>query len=690
MLQDANRILLVEDEVIVALDLQQRLEKMGYQVIGHATTGEEAVGLALSDKPDLILMDIKLHGKSDGIETAARIREKKKIPVIFVTAYSNDPTLKRAREIEAYGYLIKPFEDRELRAAIEIALYKSKMEEKLRLSEERLSLVIQATNDGIWDWNLITDEAYYSPRWKQLLGLPEDYQIDTAGEVLKWVHPEDVEDLKQAINNHLQGLTPGFECEFRILHQDGEYRWMLCRGIALFDEDGKPYRLTGAQSDITSRKLFEEQLAHRALHDELTDLPNRTLFLDRLSITLERSLRPSHTHTAVMFLDLDHFKIINDSLGHLTGDKVLESFAKRIKHCLRPGDTVARLGGDEFAILIDDIDDPGETADIAVRINDEIHKPFIIDGQIIYLSASIGIVTVTKNYLSAEEILRDADTAMYHAKFNGRSRHEFFDAKMREALVHRLETQSELHRALERNEFVLHYQPIFKSDTMEMEGVEALIRWQHPTHGLILPGDFIQIAEETGLIIPIGDWVLKTACQQVKKWHLAGFEHLRISVNLSACQLSDNDLLHKIQSALLESGIPPQFIELELTETTAMQNVQNAILMITQLKQMGVRIAIDDFGSGYSSLDYIKHIPADSIKIDRSFIADLSHDGTAIVSTMIRMAHQLKKDIVAEGVETQEQSTMLNQMGCNKVQGYYYSKAVPPQDIDRLLSGDKD
>lgn len=689
MILQTCRIMLVEDENIIAMDIQQRLEILGYQVVAHVTSGEDAICTAAETKPDLILMDIKIHGPMDGIDAAAKIRVTQDIPVIYLTAFADESTLKRARLTEAFGYLLKPFEDRELHSAIEIALYKHVMEKKLRASEERYVLATQATNDGIWDWDLTTNEIFYTSRWQNMLGLEAEDCYASPDEWLSRVNPEDQERLNEAIDAHLQGLTPTLECEYRIMHQDGGYRWMLCRGLALFDAQLKPYRMAGSQSDITLRKQLEEQLIHKAMHDELTGLPNRALFMDRLNIVLEQIQSHRDGGAAVMFLDIDHFKIVNDSLGHAKGDALLVAFSQRLEKCLRPGDTVSRFGGDEFAILVDSIDSIDEVKKIGDRISLSLKKPFLLDGRELFANASIGVVFTDGGNQSAEDMLRDADIAMYHSKNNGRSRYEIFHPEMREHTLKRLQQEGEIRRALRNHEFVLHYQPVFMVESRQVVGFEALIRWQHPTRGLLAPIEFLEVAEQSGLIIQIGEWVLRTACIQAQTWNEAKERPLQMAVNLSASQLNDKNLIALVKSVLDESGLAPHCLELELTETTALQNIEYTIKVLQTLRQMGVNIAVDDFGKGYSSLDYIKNLPSNTLKIDRLFISDLSGSGSesesAIVLAMVTMAHQLHLKVTAEGVETEEQLRLLTQMNCDQIQGYYMSKPAPAREIELLL-----
>lgn len=684
-----HRIMLVEDENIIAMDIQQRLELLGYQVTGHAVSGMDAVRIAAETKPDLILMDIKIRGPMDGIETAAQIRARKDVPIIYLTAFADETTVKRARLTEAFGYLLKPFEDRELQSAIEIALYKHEMEKKLRASEERYALATRAANDGIWDWDLITNEIFYTARWWEMLGLEMEDGHASPQEWFDRIAPDDRERFNAAIDAHLQELTPSLECEYRILHRDGGYRWMLCRGLAIFDAQSKPYRMAGSQSDITSRKRLEEQLMHKAMHDELTGLPNRALFMDRLNVVLEQVQGHRDGGAAVMFLDLDHFKVINDSMGHSKGDALLVAFARRLEECLRPGDTVSRFGGDEFAILVNGVSSIEDVKKIADRVSQSLQKPFIMDDHEFFANASIGIVFVNSGKQSGEDLLRDADAAMYHSKKNGRSRYEIFRPDMREHTLNRLQWEGEIRRALKNREFILHYQPIFALKNNCIDGFEALIRWQHPTRGPLSPSDFMDVAEQSGLIIPMGEWVLRTACTQAQAWKDAAGRPLKIAVNLSPSQLTDKNLVALVQAALHDSGLDPCLLELELTETAALQNIEHTIETLQALRKMGINIAVDDFGKGYSSLDYIKTLPSNNVKIDRSFIMDLSgtntEAGLAIVSAMITMAHQLRLTVTAEGVETEEQLRLLTQLQCDQIQGYYMGKPVHPREIDVLL-----
>lgn len=679
------RIILVEDEIIVAMDVQQRLELLGYMVVAHATNGEEALIFSGSMNPDVILMDVKIRGRMDGIETAAKIRETLDVPIIYLTAFSDEATLKRASVTEAYGYLIKPFEDRELHATIEMALYKNRVEKKLRESEERYALAARAANDGIWDWDLLTGKLYYSARWAEMLGIPTDQLSNSPSEWFERIHKDDRQRFMKAMSSHLTQSTPVFECEYRIRHQNGKFRWMGCRGLGLFSDE-KPYRMAGSQTDITDKKSYERELIHRALHDQLTGLHNRAMFTNRLNELLRKDRQNQTTHSVVLFLDLDNFKFVNDSLGHRWGDEILIQLARRLEKCLRPGDTISRFGGDEFAVLLDQVEDLEIARQIADRILNQITLPFLIQGKNIYITSSIGFLTVDRSYQSTEEILRDVDIAMYSAKSKGRNRYEIFRDDLREKSSQRLDQVIDIRRALENGEFLLYYQPLFALPDEQLVGFEALIRWQHPLQGLVLPEVFIPIAEETRLVIPIGDWVLRTACRQAQEWNMASGKPLRMAVNISRHQLLEENFISRVNSALEDSRFSPELLELEITESVAMENVDLTLERLEQLRQMGVRVSIDDFGSGYSSMDFLKRFPAKTLKIDRSFIHQMKENDQAIIAAVIQMAHRLQLVTVAEGVETRNQLDILNTMNCDGVQGFYLGRPMPAGSVLELIN----
>ena len=561
-------------------------------------------------------------------------------------------------------------------------------EEKLRVSEERYTLAVGGANDGIWDWDLDTDTVYFSPRWKSMLGFMDGEIGDQPEELFGRVHPEDLTKLKEDVNLHLEGLTPHLQSEFRVFHKDGAYRWMLYRGLAVNNNGSRPARLAGSQTDITDRKRAEQLLEHKALHDELTDLPNRALFMDRLGHVLEHARRHPEYQAVVLFMDLDRFKLINDSLGHATGDMLLIAISRRLLGCLRPNDTISRFGGDEFAILLEDIKQISEATRIAERIQRELTKSFELNGHRVITTASIGIALVSSSYQRAEDVLRDADNAMYRAKTRGKARYEIFDSQMHVQVLTQLKLEADLRQAIEREELRLVYQPILSLQSSQIIGVEALLRWQHPERGLLNPADFLGMAEETGLIVPVGAWVLREACTQGRAWHETGFPDLRMAVNISARQFMEKNLPQLVKSTLMKTGFPSHCLEIEITEKTAMQDIDLTIRTLVELSGVEVQVSIDDFGSGYSALGYLKRFPVNSLKIDRSFISDVisDPDDAAITSAIIAMAHVLKLKVVAEGVETEAQLEFLKSQQCHYFQGYLISRPQSVEDMTRLLN----
>lgn len=577
---------------------------------------------------------------------------------------------------------------------------RKQFEEALRESQERYALAVQGANDGLWDWDLRTNQIYFSPRWKTMLGYEEAEISNSPQEWLSRVHPDEAKWLETQVAAHLEGRTRHLEIEHRMRHRDGSYRWMLSRGFAVRDNNRKAYRMAGSQTDITERKHAEHQLVHHALHDDLTGLANRTLFMDRLQQAIERSKRMLAYKFAVLFMDLDRFKVLNDSLGHIVGDQLLVAIARRLESCLRSVDTIARLGGDEFTVLLEGIHDADDACHLAERIHQALQAPFSLSGQEVFTSASIGIAMSETEYSRPEDLLRNADTAMYRAKTLGRSRHALFDAAMHKRAVALLQLETDLRRAValsspfaRQQEFRLQYQPIVLLATGQISGFEALVRWQHPERGLIPPTDFIPLAEDTGLIIPLGQWILAEACQQLRQWQQKFEVALpwSISVNLSTKQFSQPSLIEQIRDLLQQTELQHHHLQLnlklEITESVIMENADSAKTMLEQLKAMGVQLLIDDFGTGYSSLSYLHRFPIDTVKIDQSFISHMSSDSESaeIVRAIVMLAHNLGMNVIAEGIEQAAQLQQLRALGAEYGQGFFFAKPLDCEDIEALL-----
>ncbi|HEX2203152.1 MAG TPA: GGDEF and EAL domain-containing protein [Longimicrobium sp.] len=560
-------------------------------------------------------------------------------------------------------------------------------ERELASSEARYALAATGAHDGLWDWDVRAGSVYLSPRWKEMVGCGEGEIGSTPADWMSRIHPDD------RARVHAELFRPGqpsgslFESEHRIAHSDGGWRWVLVRGVRVVGRDGEVARMTGSQTDVSERKRFEEQLLHDAMHDALTGLPNRGLFLDRLERAIAYARRHPDHHFAVIFLDLDRFKVINDRLGHVAADQVLVAVARRLEACLRQGDSVARLSGDEFALLVQDVENPSA---VAHRIQHELLRPFEAGGQQVIVTASMGIAISSAGFSRPEDALRDADAAMYRAKARGRARFEVADAELHARSLEQLEMEGQLREAVEAGQLRLRFQPVVVMESRELVGFEALLRWEHPVRGLRSPDDFIPLAEQTGLIVAIGRWALREACRQMQEWRRAypGAEPLWLSVNLSSRQFLHPELVPEIQEILRETGFPPGRLRLEITESVIMDDPGAVGSILHRLRASGIRVAVDDFGTGYSSLAYLHRLPLDTLKIDRSFVHQMHTDPAleAVIQTVISLSGSLRLETVAEGVETDEDAAALHRMGCRLGQGFLFSHPLPPDAAGRLLA----
>ncbi len=810
----ASKILIVEDEGIIAMDIRSQLETFGYEVAGTAFSGGQAITLATQHRPDLIMMDIVLKGDMDGISAAQTITETLHIPVIFLTAYSDPATLRRAKATGAYGYLIKPFRPDELHASIEVALYKHQLERKLKESEQWFGKTLHCISDSVIatdvegrirfmnpvaetvtecrleqgkgkvvtelmtllnesnrtiienpvlntlknlavtdmgcptllvtqsgmefpiddgaapiladDGTLLgavfvfrditvrrqmenslreSEERFHSAfdlaaigmalvavdgRFLQvnsslskIFGYSEDELLRSN---LKMLTHEDYHD--KVLCHHLRQLLsdelPSFQIEVECYHKTvGKIVWALLSASLVRDAAGEPQYFIIQIQDITDRKHVEQQLIYLANHDPLTGLLNRDEFHNRLTQTLS-SVRRHDAKLALMFLDLDRFKLINDTLGHRIGDLLLQAVSERLRSSVRSNDILARLGGDEFIVLLSDIHLIDDVARIAQKTIDMLTQPFTLEGNDIVVTASIGISIYPNDGNTSQSLLMNADTAMYLAKERGKNNFQFYTMEMTARSIERMTIERGLRHALTNYGLKLHYEPQINSISGRAVSVEALVRWQHPEWGLVYPDRFIAVAEETGLIVPIGAWVLRTACLQAKAWQENDGPFSHVAVNLSARQFLEPDLFQMIKQILAETHLKPCSLELEITESAVMQDPVRTLQVLQQLNDLGVRLSIDDFGTGYSSLTYLRQFPVHSVKIDRSFVQDLPGDESCItlVRAIIALAHELKLLVTAEGVESQEQMSFLKTHHCDSLQGYLFSRAVSAEHLE--------
>lgn len=556
----------------------------------------------------------------------------------------------------------------------------------LRESEYKMRTLLGSMSEGLVQVDQDEVIEFVNERFCEMTGYGREELLGQ--NMIDILFDEHERQYVKAINKkRLNGKSGQFE--LRLKKKSGESLYAIIGGAPIINAENEIVGTMSVVTDITGRKLIEEQMVHDAFHDALTGLANRKLFMEHLQLTIARSERESGTMFAVLFLDLDRFKIVNDSLGHSEGDKLLKAIAGRLNLILRPGDLVGRLGGDEFTILLSELDSPAAALLIAERIQEEMSMPFDLGGSEITTSASIGITFSSPAYTQAEEMLRDADIAMYRAKAKGKACHQVFDQTMHEEVRNRLHIEREMRQALARSEFSLQYQPIVDLKTGNLSGFEALIRWHHPVRGMISPAEFIPIAEENNLILPLGRWILHESCRQLRAWQMENpsAADLMISVNLSGKQFLQPDLVEQVSAALTETGLSPKCLKLEITESYLMENSELSIKTISRLRSLGLQLSLDDFGTGYSSLSYLHRLPVSYLKIDRSFVNRMleNEENSEMVGTIIRLAQNLKMKVIAEGVETAAQMAHLQMFNCEYGQGYFFSKPVPAESAALLI-----
>ncbi len=692
-------VLVVDDEDYMRFLVEEALDQAGFDVI-EAANGEEGLRLFQEQRPSVVLMDVMMPGM-DGFETCAELRKSPggaHVPVLMITGLEDVDSINSAYSAGATDFIAKPINYELLGHRVRYLLRASSAINQLVNSERRLADAQRIARMGYWDWDAEQDAVHISPQAYKIIGIPEDEVITSFDQFLSWVHENDRMQVREWFS---EASTLGRQTS--ITHRSnapGGSESYIRQQVEAVCEGDKVLQLYGTLQDITELHEAEARIHKLAYFDSLTGLPNRELFKERVEFSVNVARRHGR-QMALLFLDLNKFKRINDTLGHRVGDLLLISTAKRLSQCMRSSDVVtrkqsmhsdrsenlARLGGDEFTVLLSEIDQSEDAGRVAKRIIDTLSQPVVLEGHEVFSTPSVGISVYPADGDTAEELTKNADMAMYYAKRNSKNLYQFYNQSMNESALRRLTVENNLRKALERDEMMLVYQPQLNVLTGQVSGMEALLRWDSAELGSLTPEDFIPLAEETGLIIPIGEWVLRTACTQAKIWRDKGYGFERIAVNVSAVQFAENDFPSLVRKVLEETGLEPCALELEVTESILMQEADQAVETLNRLKNLGVNIAIDDFGTGYSSLSYLKQFPIDRLKIDKAFVRDVDSDAddAAIAMAVIAMAGSMDLRVIAEGVENDEQLTFLKDKQCDEIQGFLLSKPISSTDMDAYL-----
>ncbi len=683
-------MLIVDDTPANLAVLSEAISDAGFET-AIALDGERALIQISQDPPDLILLDIMMPG-IDGFETCRRIKADERfqnIPIIFMTALADVENKVKGLALGAADYITKPFQEQEVLARVQTHLNFMRTKEHLAASEARLTGILNSLKEIVWSAHLHPLEfLYFNPVAEDIYDVTPEEFIKDSSIWLKMIHPDDLEKVEALLVNT---DTPNLiDCEYRIVRPDGEIRWLQCQAQVRSNTDSDRLKMDGLMHDVTGRKQVEGELKYAAQHDSLTNLANRSFFREKLNELLNRPSLEQQEHFAVLFIDLDRFKIINDSLGHFCGDQLLTKVGEVLKQAVRPMDLIARLGGDEFTVLLRNLQETQEILAISDRIQAFLKQPIILEGQPIVVSASIGIVQYSPKYKSADQLLRDADLAMYQAKHLGKACHQLFSERMYAQAMEKITLEKELRDALQRHELFLCYQPIIDLETEQLAGFEALVRWQHPRLGVVPPINFIALAEETGLILPLGEFALREACRQMKVWQSHYSEPLgfTMSVNISERQIQNLGFVEDLLAIVEEANLKPSQLKLEITESLLLDNRLLTLKVFQRLQSLGFRLSLDDFGTGYSSLSYLHRFPINTLKIDRSFVNSMEPGKSSfeIVRTITSLARTLNMDVVAEGIETEEQLNYLKSLSCEMGQGYFFAKPLPGAEATEYVA----